>query len=327
MDAAGVAADAQLRLLGHLDLGDQRARCRIPPGELDAGCLTDQTASSVAPDEVVRPQRLAVGQLDVDAGVVLRETGHLTSAIDRHRQLADPAGQDALDVVLPQPEPVGMPGGKVADVQTDRGEARHLSHLSLREEPIGDSTLIEDLDGARVQTACARAGEVLAGAPLDDGNVDPRQRQLARQHQPRGTSSGDHHRMLGHRHTPLASRRSRAVTRPPTASSRLPFRRSGLGRRLRGTTRVLPQAPRCAIRWQWRGVGTLLAFLLRLDGREQPSVTRSIDVSRSPSASAPSPSLRGSCQDSLITPRPNNGRASRPSCANHSNDPTVRSPR
>ncbi len=49
---------------------------------------------------------------DADAGVVLRETGHLTSAIDRHRQLADPAGQDALDVVLPQPEPVVVPGGK-----------------------------------------------------------------------------------------------------------------------------------------------------------------------------------------------------------------------
>ena len=68
--------------------------------------------------------------------------------------------------------------------------------LPLREEAIRDSTLIEHLDRARMQTACARAGEVLARAPLDDGDVDPRQRQLARQHQPRRTSSGDHHRML-----------------------------------------------------------------------------------------------------------------------------------
>ena len=90
----------------------------------------------------------AVGQLDVDAGVVLRETGHLASAIDRHRQLVDPAGEDALDVVLPQPEPVGVPGGKVADVQGDPGEPRDLGHLPLREEPIGDSALIENLDGA-----------------------------------------------------------------------------------------------------------------------------------------------------------------------------------
>ena len=43
-------------------------------------------------------------------------------AIDRHRQLADPAGQYALDVVLPQREPVGVPGGKVADVQRNLGE-------------------------------------------------------------------------------------------------------------------------------------------------------------------------------------------------------------
>ena len=186
----------QLRLLGHLGLGDQAARRRIPPRELDAGGLADQAASSVAPDEVLRPQRPAVGQLDVDAGVVLREPRHLTSAIDRHRQLADPAGQDALDVLLPQPEPVGVPGGKVADVERDAGEPRDLRHLSLREEPIGDSALVEDLDRACVQTARARAGELLAGAPLDDGDVDARQRQLARQHQPGRTSSGDHHRML-----------------------------------------------------------------------------------------------------------------------------------
>ena len=85
---------------------------------------------------------------DVDAGVVLREAGHLGAVVDRHLQLADPAGEDALDVVLPQPEPVGVPGGKVADVQTDAGEPRDLSHLSLREEPVGDPALIEDLDGA-----------------------------------------------------------------------------------------------------------------------------------------------------------------------------------
>ena len=148
MSAAGVVADAQFRLLGHLDLGDQGAGRRVPTGELDAGCLADQTASSVAADEVLRLQRLALGQLDVDAGVVLRDTGRFTSAVERHRQLADPAGQDALDVVLPEPEPVGMPGGKVADVQPGAGERPDLGHLSLREEPIRDSALIEDLDGA-----------------------------------------------------------------------------------------------------------------------------------------------------------------------------------
>ena len=148
LDANSVAAEAPLRLLVHLDFSDQAARCRLPPRELDAGCFTDQTASSVAPDEICRPQRVAVGQLDVDACVVLRETGHLTSAVGRHPQLADPAGQYALDEVLPQPEPVVVPGGKVADVQTDPGEPRDLGHLPLRQEPISDSALIENLDGA-----------------------------------------------------------------------------------------------------------------------------------------------------------------------------------
>ncbi len=93
-----------------------------------------------------------------------------------------------------------MPGGKVADVQRGPAEPRDLGHLAFRQEPIGDSTLIENLDGAGVQTARARSGEVLVGAPLDNGNVDARQRKLARQHQPRRAASGDHHRMLGHAH-------------------------------------------------------------------------------------------------------------------------------
>ena len=138
MRARGRAANAQFRLLGHLDLGEQAARRRIPAGELDAGCLADQAASSVAPDEVLRPQRLAVGQRDVDAGVVLGETGDLGAVVDRHLQLADPAGEDALDVLLPQPEPVGMAGREVADVQADHAEPGDLGHLPLREEPIGD---------------------------------------------------------------------------------------------------------------------------------------------------------------------------------------------
>ncbi len=158
--------------------------------------------------------------------VVLREAGHLTAAVDRHLQLVDPAGQDALDVLLPQPEPVGVPGGKVADVQTGAGEPRDLSHLPLREEPIGDSALIEDLDGACVQAAGARAGEVLVGAPLDDRNVHARQHQLARQHHPCRTAAGDHHGMLGH--------------------SCLP---SGFRRAIMGHQGGLVSSPACAINW------------------------------------------------------------------------------
>src|SRR5262249_24049840 len=148
MNAEGVAADTPLRLPGYLDLGDQVAGCRIRAREIDASCFTNQTASSVASDEILRSQRLAVGQRGVNAGVILGETGHLSPAIYRHPQLIDPAGEDALDVNLPEPEAVIVPGGNVADVQTDPGEASDLCHLPLREEPISDPALIENLDGA-----------------------------------------------------------------------------------------------------------------------------------------------------------------------------------
>src|SRR4051812_6511093 len=81
-----------------------------------------------------------------------------------------------------------------------------------------------------MQTACARPGEVLAFAPLDDGDVNPRKRQLGRQHQPRRTTSSDNHRMLFH------------------------------GRYLYGMNGGLPQAPMSGIRWKWREAGVALLF-------------------------------------------------------------------
>ena len=43
---------------------------------------------------------------------------HLMSTIDRHRQLADPVGQDALDVGLPEREKLVVASREVADVET-----------------------------------------------------------------------------------------------------------------------------------------------------------------------------------------------------------------
>ena len=151
-DAATLGAHADLRLLVHLDLGDQVAGRRVPPGEVDAGRLADQAASAVAPDEVLRPQRRAAGQLDVDAGVVLREAHHLALAEDRHPELLDPAGQDALEVALPEREQVVVAGREVADVEEGPGVAHERMRLPRREEPFRDATLVEHLDGARVQT-------------------------------------------------------------------------------------------------------------------------------------------------------------------------------
>ena len=202
-DATTLGTHAELRLLVHLDLGDQRAGRGIQPGEVDAGGLADQAASSVAADEVLRPEQRVAGHLDIDAGVVLSEAHDLAATKDRNTELIDPAGQDGLEVALPQRKSEVVAGGEVADVQRDAGEALDLHRLTHREEPVYDATLIEHLDGAGVQTSGSRSVDMLTGTSFDDDDVAPRQRQLARQHQPRRTASSDHHRMFGHRRSPL----------------------------------------------------------------------------------------------------------------------------
>ena len=90
-----------------------------------------------------------------------------------------------------------MAGGEVADVQEGPGVAHEWMYLSGREESVGDASLIEHLDGAGVETPGSRSVDILTGASFDDDDVDPRQRQLARQHQPGRAASCDHHRMFG----------------------------------------------------------------------------------------------------------------------------------
>ena len=74
-----------------------------------------------------------------------------------------------------------------------------------------------------------------------------------------------------HRESPPAVRRPRATRTSTTThafrDSPVPLD-SGLGRRFCGTTGVLPQAPRCAISWEWQGAVCLLAvfFWSALDG-------------------------------------------------------------
>ena len=70
-------------------------------------------------------------------------------------KFADPARQYALKVALPQRQPVVVAGGEVADVQGDPGERLDLRRPPLREEAVRDASLVEHLDGARVQTAGA----------------------------------------------------------------------------------------------------------------------------------------------------------------------------
>src|SRR5688572_33065981 len=117
-------------LLRHLHFGEDVARRRIPTREVDARGLANGAASTVAPDEILRAQRLAVSECDVDTSVVLHESGDFVAVEDWHLELSDPAGKDALDVFLPQPQPVVVAGGEVTDVQARDSEARDLRGLS-----------------------------------------------------------------------------------------------------------------------------------------------------------------------------------------------------
>jgi hypothetical protein len=83
-------------------------------------------------------------------------------------------------MALPEREKVVVASREVAGVESGTRERRAANHLSLRNEAIGDSPLIEHLDGTYMQPACAQAVEILTFAPLDNRDVDARQGQLAR---------------------------------------------------------------------------------------------------------------------------------------------------
>ncbi|MHC2215389.1 hypothetical protein ACVIGV_000777 [Rhizobium leguminosarum] len=203
IDAKGGAMDAQWRLLFHLHLGENVAGRRIPSFKRNAGSLANQTAASIATDEIACPELGTIREFNGDAGIVLRETRYLKAAIDRHRQFPDPAGQNALDMLLPQRQPIIVPGRKIADIQTRDREARDLGYLPFREEPVDDAPLIENLERPRTQTAGTRTGKLLVRAAFDDGDVDACQGQFACQHQSRRPCPGNHDCMFPHPQTPM----------------------------------------------------------------------------------------------------------------------------
>ncbi len=205
MDADSIETCAPFRFLAQPHLGDQVAARRVPALERDAGRPADHTASPVRADEVRGADRLAGAETDLDATLVLHEPDDLMTAMDEHAEFVEPAGHDPLDVVLPQPQSVRMPGGEIADVQHHGAEPRRLRDLPLVQKAAGDATLVEDLDRAGVEPARPRAGEFRRRAPLDNRNVYTRQRQFPGQHHPRRPAADDYHRVLPHVAAPRLS--------------------------------------------------------------------------------------------------------------------------
>ncbi len=194
--------DAERRLLLHLGLGQNIAGRRIPSRKFNARDLANQTAAAIAADEVACPELETIGEFNGDAGIVLRKSGQLAATIDRHRQFADPSGQNALDMLLPQRQPVIVPCRKIADIEPRDGKPGDLGDLPCREKPVDHAPLIENLERARAQPTGARTDDFLVRPALDERDIDTCQSQFARQHQPRRPSSGNHDGMFSHLQTP-----------------------------------------------------------------------------------------------------------------------------
>jgi hypothetical protein len=207
-------------------------------GKVEAGRLAHEAAPAVAAHEVLRSEGRAVVKRGIDAARVLRDAHHLVAAEDGHAELDDPLGQDRLELALPEGEPVVVAGGEVADVEGDAGEPLHLHRLPGREEAIGDAALVEHLDGARVEAARARAVEQVRRAPLDDDDVDAREREFAREHETSRAASRHYDAVFLHA---LTSVRVSSVPPPPG------WRRGSWSARW-GRLR---QAPSLAVWWEW----------------------------------------------------------------------------
>ena len=135
------------RLLGDLDLGDQRGPGRGPAGELDAGRLADQAASAVGRHQVRRAHRGAVGQVQVDAVGVLGEADNLSP---RWIGTPSPPTQSARMRSIwlcNRPSVYGCRVGRSL-MSTDAFAKPAGTLLPRSEETVGDASLVEDLDGA-----------------------------------------------------------------------------------------------------------------------------------------------------------------------------------
>ena len=141
----------------HLDFGDEVAGGRSQPGKSIPAALRIGAAAAVAADQVGGAQRLAAGDLTSTPSSSCAKSGTSTSRWIGTPSSSDPLGQEPLDLVLGQRQPVGVPGREIADVEQVEREAGAWVVVAVGEEALGDAALIEDLDRARVQAAGPRA--------------------------------------------------------------------------------------------------------------------------------------------------------------------------
>jgi hypothetical protein len=96
-----------------------------------------------------------------------------------------------------------VPRGEIADIERNEAEAIDLHALTFGQEPIGNSSLIENFDGACLQPTGPRSVEFLRGPALNDCDVNAGKGEFAGEHQPCWTSTRYDDRVLRHVRAPL----------------------------------------------------------------------------------------------------------------------------
>jgi hypothetical protein len=245
----------RLRRRGQLHLAQQRLDPGGLTGEADAEQLAHRAAAAVAADEVARAQLRAVGQLDGHPMVVLAQPDQFAAASNLDAEFDGVLDQQALDGGLWDTEDVGMCGVQpVRPRLVDAGEETTDRALPAeREEPLQETALVHHLDAARVQAERADDPGRLR-LLLQHEHVHAVQPQLAGQHQAGRSAAGndhvDHENPIqqGCMSASCSAQSGGAHTREHTHFANPDFRRFWLRPGFCGTTRVLPQGPRCAIR-------------------------------------------------------------------------------
>jgi hypothetical protein len=145
-----------LRILRDRHLAQQGVHPGRLPRESDAEQPADRAPAAVAADDEPALDPGPVGQADDDSPVVLLEPHHLEPAPDLRADLPRMLGEQPVDdglrdtqhVPVRGVQPIGPLGERAGDAGEEAAEGKPAA---VRQEPLQQAALVEDLDAAHMQ--------------------------------------------------------------------------------------------------------------------------------------------------------------------------------